>query len=139
MLLNHLVQIASGLQVSSLTEADYQPVPKPVQLLQLSDFSSYGQPLPPFRNQLTSLPPAAEKHMLRPGQVLLTAKGARLFGPSAMTSLRQARNQGKLDQFAKAHDADAPGDEAAFNATLESMAGKSKADQEASKPGRSDD
>jgi len=79
MLLNHLVQIASGLQVSSLTEVDYQPVPKPVQLLQLSDFSNYGQPLPPFRNQLTSLPPAADKHMLRPGQVLLTAKGARLF------------------------------------------------------------
>ena len=51
-----------------------------------------------------------------------------------MTSLKQARESGKLDQFAKGRETDAPGDQAAFNATLQSMAGKSKADQEASSP-----
>ena len=56
-----------------------------------------------------------------------------------METLRQAREQGKLDQFAKDHEADAPGDEAAFNAALQSMAGKSKAVPATSKPGRSDD
>ena len=56
-----------------------------------------------------------------------------------MTTLKQARESGKLDQFAKDHDTDAPGDETAFNATLQSMAGKSKAVPATSKPGRSDD
>lgn len=56
-----------------------------------------------------------------------------------MTTLRQAREQGKLDQFAKEHDADPPGDEAALIATLESMAGKSKAVPAASKPERDGD
>ena len=56
-----------------------------------------------------------------------------------MNTLKQARESGKLDQFAKDRDADAPGDEAAFNRALQSMAGKSKADQEASKPDRSGD
>ena len=49
-----------------------------------------------------------------------------------MTNLKKARESGSLDQFAKDRDADAPGDETAFNATLQSMAGKSKADQAAS-------
>ena len=49
-----------------------------------------------------------------------------------MTNLRQARESGNLDQFAKDRDTDAPGDEAAFNRALQSMAGKSKADREAS-------
>ena len=48
------------------------------------------------------------------------------------TTLKRAREQGKLDQFAKERETDAPGDEAAFNRALQSMAGKSKADQEAS-------
>ena len=56
-----------------------------------------------------------------------------------MTSLRKARDSGKLDQFAKDHEADDPGDEAAFNATLQSMAGKSKAVPATSKPDHSDD
>lgn len=56
-----------------------------------------------------------------------------------MKTLRQARAAGKLDQFAKDHEADAPGDKAAFNRALQSMAGKSKAVPGASKPGRSDD
>ena len=51
-----------------------------------------------------------------------------------MTTLRQAREQGKLDQFAADREADAPGDEAVFNATLQSMAGKSKAVPAASLP-----
>ena len=56
-----------------------------------------------------------------------------------MKTLRQAREQGKLDQFAKDRECDPPGDEAVFNRALQSMAGKSKAVPEASKPGRSDD
>ena len=55
------------------------------------------------------------------------------------TNLRKARDEGKLDQFAADREADAPGDEAAFNRALQSMAGKSKAVPAASKPGRSDD
>ena len=51
-----------------------------------------------------------------------------------MTTLKQARESGKLDQFAKDHESDAPGDETAFNATLQSMAGKSKAVPAASLP-----
>lgn len=54
-------------------------------------------------------------------------------------SLKQARESGTLDQFAVAHDADAPGDETAFNATLASMAGKSKAVPATSKPDHSED
>lgn len=55
------------------------------------------------------------------------------------TSLRNARDAGKLDQFAADHDADAPGDEDAFNRALASMAGKSKPAPETSKQDRSDD
>ena len=51
-----------------------------------------------------------------------------------MSTLREAREAGSLAQFAKEHDADAPGDEAAFNSALQSMAGKSKAVPEASSP-----
>ena len=58
---------------------------------------------------------------------------------SALTTLRKAREQGKLDQFAKDREADAPGDEAAFNRALQSMAGKSKAVPEASSPDAPDD
>lgn len=58
---------------------------------------------------------------------------------TALTTLRKARDEGKLDQFAKDHDAEPPGNEAALIATLESMAGKSKAVPAASKPGRGDD
>lgn len=56
-----------------------------------------------------------------------------------MSTLRQARDTGKLDRFAKDHDADPPGDEAAFNRALQSMAGKSKAVPAASKPDAPDD
>jgi len=56
-----------------------------------------------------------------------------------MTNLKQARDSGNLDQFAKDRDADAPGDQKAFNRALSSMAGKSKAVPATSKPDRSDD
>lgn len=56
-----------------------------------------------------------------------------------MTTLREARKSGKLDQFAKDHEADAPGDEAAFSRALQSMAGRSKAVPEASSPDAPDD
>ena len=61
------------------------------------------------------------------------------MGDRPNLSLSAARNQGKLDQFAKDHDADAPGDEAAFNRALQSMAGKSKEAPGASNPERGDD
>ena len=51
-----------------------------------------------------------------------------------MSTLREAREQGKLDQFAKDRETAAPGDEAAFNRALQSMAGKSKAVPAASPP-----
>jgi hypothetical protein len=44
-----------------------------------------------------------------------------------MATLRESRDQGKLDQFAKDHETDTPGNEAVFNATLASMDGMSKA------------
>ena len=56
-----------------------------------------------------------------------------------MTTLRKARDEGKLDQFAKEHEGDAPGDADAFNRALRSMAGKSKPAPGTSKPDRSDD
>lgn len=56
-----------------------------------------------------------------------------------MTSLREARDNGRINQFAADHEADAPGDEDAFNRALASMAGKSKSAPKTSKPDRSDD
>ena len=57
-----------------------------------------------------------------------------------MTSLRKAREQDKIAEFAAKRDADTPpGDEAAFNLALSSMAGTSKSVPETSKPHRSDD
>ena len=43
-----------------------------------------------------------------------------------MTTLKEARDNGKLAQFVKEHRRDKKGDAAAFDATLEAMAGKSK-------------
>jgi hypothetical protein len=56
-----------------------------------------------------------------------------------MITLREARESGTLDQFAADHEADPPGDEARFNATLQAMAGKSKEAQEASSQDDPDD
>ena len=56
-----------------------------------------------------------------------------------MKSLRKAREEGALEQFAKDHENDAPGDEDAFNATLASMAGRSSAVPKASSPDAHDD
>ena len=55
------------------------------------------------------------------------------------TTLKTARQQGKLDQFAADREADAPGDEAEFNRLFGSMAGTSKAVPEASPPDGCDD
>lgn len=55
-----------------------------------------------------------------------------------MTTLKQARDAGQIDQFIAEHDADT-GDEDAFNATLQAMAGTSKAKPEASFQGTDDD
>lgn len=49
-----------------------------------------------------------------------------------MSSLREARDKGKLEEFIAEHKGDAPGDKKAFDATLSAMAGTSK-----SKPGTS--
>jgi hypothetical protein len=57
-----------------------------------------------------------------------------------MATLKKARDEGKVAEFAANRDADTPpGDEQAFNRTLASMAGKSKPKPETSKPDRSDD
>ena len=56
-----------------------------------------------------------------------------------MITLREALNQGKLDQFIQEHKDDPPGDEDAFNRALRSMAGRSKEAPEASPPDGSDD
>lgn len=56
-------------------------------------------------------------------------------------TLREAREQGKLDQFAAEREAESatPGDEHAFNRAVEAMAGKSKPTPGTSKRDRSDD
>jgi hypothetical protein len=43
-----------------------------------------------------------------------------------MTTLKEARETGKLAQFVKEHRRDPKGDATAFNHTLKAMAGKSK-------------
>jgi hypothetical protein len=56
-----------------------------------------------------------------------------------MTTLKQARDTGKLDQFIAERETEAApaGDAKAFNRTLAAMAGTSKAGPKASKQGRS--
>jgi hypothetical protein len=49
-----------------------------------------------------------------------------LLMETRMTTLRQAVLNGTLDQFIADHEADEPGDEALFNATLAAMAGTSR-------------
>lgn len=58
-----------------------------------------------------------------------------------MTTLRQARQEGKLAEFIAEREAEAApdGDEAALNRTLAAMAGTSKAVPVTSKPDRSAD
>ena len=56
-----------------------------------------------------------------------------------MSTLKQAREEGKLNQFAADRETDAPGDEAEFNRLFGSMAGRSKAVPEASSPPDCDD
>lgn len=55
-----------------------------------------------------------------------------------MITLREAIEQGRLDQFLAEHKGDAS-DPGAFEATLRSMAGKSKEAPAASPPDGSDD
>lgn len=56
-----------------------------------------------------------------------------------MTTLKEARDKGEIAKFAKEHRRDPKGDAAAFNRTLEAMAGKSKAVPAASKKHSPDD
>ena len=56
-----------------------------------------------------------------------------------MTTLKEARESGKLVQFVKEHRRDPKGDATAFNGTLEAMAGKSKAIPAASTKRNPDD
>jgi len=56
-----------------------------------------------------------------------------------MTTLKQARDQGKIDQFIKEHEADPEGDEEAFNRAVRAMAQKSKEAPKASSPSNPDD
>lgn len=52
-------------------------------------------------------------------------------------SLRTARDEGRISEFVAEHSKDAPGDKRAFDATLSSMAQKSKPAPGTSKRGRS--
>lgn len=54
-----------------------------------------------------------------------------------MTTLRKARDEGKLNEFIAEHETDAPGDQKAFDATLSAMAGTSKSAPGTSKRARS--
>lgn len=56
-----------------------------------------------------------------------------------MTTLREAREKGKLEQFIAEREGGAPGDKRAFDKTVKSMAGKSKATRPASAKGCADD
>lgn len=56
-----------------------------------------------------------------------------------MTTLKQARESGKLDQFIKEHEADPEGDAEAFNRAVRAMAQKSKEAPKASSPNNPDD
>ncbi len=56
-----------------------------------------------------------------------------------MTTLKEARDRGTIAQFAKDRETEAPGDKTAFEATFQSMAGKSRAVPTTSKLGRADD
>ena len=49
-----------------------------------------------------------------------------------MTTLKEARERGKLDEFIKEHGGDAKGDADQINRTLKAMAQKSKAAPKAS-------
>ncbi len=55
-----------------------------------------------------------------------------------MTTLKEARDKGKLRQFIKEHEGET-GDAAAFDKTLSAMAGRSKSEPGTSKPPRRDD
>lgn len=56
-----------------------------------------------------------------------------------MTSLREARQQGKLDQFIQEHSNDPEGDAEAFDLTVQAMAGKSSEAPQASSQGNPGD
>lgn len=56
-----------------------------------------------------------------------------------MTNLKQAREQGNLDQFIKEHKSDPKGDPKAFNQTLKAMAQKSPKARKASSRSNPDD
>ena len=51
-----------------------------------------------------------------------------------MPTLREARESGKLDEFIAEREGHPPGDQDAFEATLNSMTGKSKSEPETSPP-----
>lgn len=56
-----------------------------------------------------------------------------------MTTLRKARDQGKLAEFIAEHEGDAPGDADALDRTLTAMAGTSKSEPGTSKRRHRDD
>ena len=59
--------------------------------------------------------------------------------PSRKITLAEARKEGKLDQFIADRNGHPAGDQDAFDATLNSMAGRSKSEPETSPPDCADD
>lgn len=56
-----------------------------------------------------------------------------------MTTLKEARDKGKLEEFIQEHETDAKGDADQVNRTLKAMAQKSKAAPKASSRSNPDD
>lgn len=57
-----------------------------------------------------------------------------------MTTLREAREKGRIDKFIAEHEADAPGDMDKLDAAIKRPSAETaKSDQAASKPGSGDD
>lgn len=56
-----------------------------------------------------------------------------------MPTLRKARDEGKIDEFIAEREDHPPGDQDAFDATLASMAGRSKSEPETSPTDCDDD
>lgn len=79
-MLFHLVDIYTGYHISTQPLDGYQSVDESFAYLQLSDFTEDGQRVAPeAKVYLEQVPPAALSRQLSSGQVLLAAKGARLF------------------------------------------------------------
>ena len=89
MTLSDIADVTAGIHVSP-AEANaegYQPLDQPLTYFQLSDFTDDGRRVPDkLPTYLTAAPPAAQRRLLKAGDVLLPAKGARLMAATVAAS-----------------------------------------------------